>query len=264
MVANMSQNWAICIGIDQYDNLQPLQYAKRDAEALRDFFQNEAGFDKVYYFAEDASPIPTDYGEPMRATPSGGTLRRFLRVRFEQKFLKPSDNLWFFFAGHGRRERDRDYLMPIDADPGNVQETAIPVSYVAERLRRSGAENVLLLLDACRNEGARDGQGVGADRQAGVVTICSCSPNERSYEITELQHGAFTFSLLEGLHLQGNSNCATIERLDQHLRFRVPELCQKYGKPQQTPYTHAEPIEKQHLVLLPRLASLSDVGPIKL
>src|SRR3712207_7873932 len=67
-----------------------------------------------------------------------------------------------------------------------------------------------------RSEGARDGQGVGADRQAGVVTICSCSPNERSYEIAELQHGAFTFSLLEGLRLQGNSNCATIERSEEH------------------------------------------------
>jgi formylglycine-generating enzyme required for sulfatase activity/uncharacterized caspase-like protein len=260
----MSQNWAICIGIDRYDNLQSLQYAKRDAEALRDFFEKEVGFDKVYFFAEDAPPIQTDFGEPMRSTPSGGTLRRFLRVRFEQRFLKPSDNFWFFFAGHGRRERDRDYIMPIDADPGNVEETAIPVSYVTERLRRCGAENVILLLDACRNEGARDGQGVGAEVHAGVVTISSCSPSERSYEIGEVQHGAFTYSLLEGLRLQGENNCATVERLDLHLRQRVPELCAKYRKPRQTPYTHAEPAEKLHLILVPKLASLSDLGPIKL
>jgi len=260
----MSQNWAICIGINRYDNLQSLQYAKRDAEVLRDFFEKEAGFDKVYFFAEDAPPIPTDFGEPMRSTPSGGTLRRFLRVRFEQRFLKPSDNLWFFFAGHGRRERDRDYIMPIDADPGNVEETAIPVSYVTERLRRCGAENVILLLHACRNEGARDGQGIGAEIHAGVVTISSCSPSERSYEITEVQHGAFTYSLLEGLRLQGENNCATVERLDLHLRQRVPELCAKYGKPRQTPYTHAEPVEKLHLILLPRLASLADLDPLKL
>ena len=260
----MSQNWAICIGIDRYDNLQSLQYAKRDAEALRDFFEKEAGFDKVYFFAEDAPPIPTDFGEPMRSTPSGGTLRRFLRVRFEQKFLKPSDNFWFFFAGHGRRERDRDYLMPIDADPGNVEETAIPVSYVTERLRRCGAENVILLLDACRNEGARDGQGIGSETHAGVVTIASCSPSERSYEIAEVQHGAFTYSLLEGLQLQGETNCATVERLDLHLRLRVPELCAKYHKPRQTPYTHAEPLEKLHLILVPKFATMADLGPLKL
>ena len=260
----MSQNWAICVGIDRYDNLQSLQYAKRDAEALREFFEKEAGFDKVYFFAEDAPPIPTDFGEPMRSMPSGGTLRRFLRVRFEHKFLKPSDNFWFFFAGHGRRERDRDYIMPIDADPGNVDETAIPVGYITERLRRCGADNVVLLLDACRNEGARDGQGIGAEIHSGVVTIASCSPSERSYEIAELQHGAFTYSLLEGLRLQGETNCATVERLDLHLRVRVPELCAKYGKPRQTPYTHAKPIEKLHLILVPKFATLSDIGPIKL
>jgi len=260
----MSQNWAICIGIDRYDNLQSLQYAKRDAEVLCDFFEKEAGFDKVYFFAEDAPTIPTDFGEPMRSTPSGGALRRFLRVRFEQRFLKPSDNLWFFFAGHGRRERDRDYIMPIDADPGNVEETAIPVGYVTERLRRCGSENVILLLDACRNEGARDGQGIGAEVHAGVVTISSCSPSERSYEIAEVEHGAFTYSLLEALRLQGENNCATVERLDLHLRQRVPELCAKYSKPRQTPYTHAEPAEKLHLILLPKLASVADLGPLKL
>lgn len=260
----MSQNWAICIGIDRYDNLQPLNFAKRDAAALRDFFQKEAAFEKVYFFAEDAPPIPTDFGEPMRSSPTGGALRRFLRVRFEQKFLKPSDNLWFFFAGHGRRERDRDYLMPSDADPGNVAETAIPVGLVSERLRRCGAENVILLLDACRNEGARDGQGVGAEAQPGVVSVSSCSPSERSYEIDELQHGVFTYSLLEGLRLEGEGNCATVERLDEHLRFRVPELCQRYKKPRQTPYTQAEPIEKRHLILLPSHATPADLGPIRL
>ena len=260
----MSQNWAICIGIERYDNLQSLHYPKRDAEALRDFFEKEVAFEKVYFFAEDAPPIPTDFGEPIRSTPTGGTLRRFLRVRFEQKFLKPSDNLWFFFAGHGRRERDRDYLMPSDADPGNVEETAIAVSQVTERLRRCGAENVIVLLDACRNEGARDGQGVGAETHAGVVSIASCSPNERSYEIDELEHGAFTYSLLEGLRLEGDGNCATVERLDQYLRFRVPELCARYKKPRQTPYTQAEPIEKRHLILLPKHATLADLDPIRL
>jgi formylglycine-generating enzyme required for sulfatase activity/uncharacterized caspase-like protein len=260
----MSQNWAICIGIDRYDSLQPLQFAKRDAEALRGFFEKEVGFERVYFFAEDVPPIPTDFGEPIRSSPTGGTLRRFLRVRFEQKFLKPSDNLWFFFAGHGRRERERDYLMPNDADPGNVEETAIAVSLVTERLRRCGAENVILVLDACRNEGARDGEGIGAEAQPGIVVISSCSPSERSYEIDELGHGAFTYSLLEGLRLEGENNCATVERLDRHLRFRVPELCRHYGKPTQTPYTRAEPIEKRHLILLPKQAKLSDLDPLRL
>lgn len=47
----MAQNWAVVIGINQYEHLQrPLKYATRDAELMRDFLCNEAGFDKVYHF----------------------------------------------------------------------------------------------------------------------------------------------------------------------------------------------------------------------
>jgi uncharacterized caspase-like protein len=157
----MSENWAVCIGINRYDNLRPLDYARQDAEAVSAFFRDTAGFRNVYFLAEDAPVIKSDYGQSLQSKPTFGNLMRFLRVRFEQPFMQPSDNLWFFFAGHGRRERDQDYLLPLDVDPGNVEENGIPVRYVAERLRRSGAENVILLLDACRNEGSRDGQGRG-------------------------------------------------------------------------------------------------------
>jgi hypothetical protein len=37
----MSENWAICVGINNYVNLQPLEFAEQDAEALRDFFRGE-------------------------------------------------------------------------------------------------------------------------------------------------------------------------------------------------------------------------------
>jgi formylglycine-generating enzyme required for sulfatase activity/uncharacterized caspase-like protein len=259
----MGSNWAITIGINQYDNLAPLKYAKRDAEAVREFLLKEVGFDKLYYFSDDSPPIEQDYGSPMRSQPTYGTLSRFLRVRFEQSFLQPGDNLWFFFAGHGKRHRDRDYLMPIDADPGNIEGTAISINYITERLRRCGADNVILLLDACRNEGDRDGQGIGMESQQGVVTLFSCSPNERSYEIDELQQGSFTYTLLQGLRIQGEGNCATVERLYQYLRYQVPELNRRYKMPRQTPYPIAEPATKLHLILLPKYANEADARILK-
>ncbi|MBD1853177.1 SUMF1/EgtB/PvdO family nonheme iron enzyme [Cyanobacteria bacterium FACHB-502] len=259
----MGRNWAIAIGINQYDNLAPLHYAKRDAEAVSDFCLQEVGFEKVYYFSDNSPPIETDSGPPLRSQPTFGTLSRFLRTRFEQPFLYPGDNFWFFFAGHGKRHRDRDYLMPMDVDPGNIEGTAIPINYVTERLRRCGADNVILLLDACRNEGDRDGEGIGIETQQGVVTLFACSPSERSYEIDQLQHGAFTHTLLQGLRMQGEGNCATVERLYQHLRYQVPDLNRRYQKPRQTPYTIAEPATKLHLILLPKQATLADVTILK-
>ncbi|MBW4463918.1 MAG: SUMF1/EgtB/PvdO family nonheme iron enzyme [Pegethrix bostrychoides GSE-TBD4-15B] len=260
----MGKNWAITVGINQYHNLKPLQYAQRDAEAIQNFCLNEAKFEWVYHFAEGAPLIPVNQGSPLRSEPTLGNLERFLRVRFEQPFLAAGDNLWFFFAGHGKRHRGRDYLMPIDGDPGNVERTGIAIRDVADRLRRSGADNVVLLLDACRGEDDRDGgAGIGTEQQQGVITLFACSPNELSYEIEELQQGTFTHCLLQGLRIAGENNCATVERLYQHLRYQVPELNRRYRKAAQYPYAIAEPATKLHLILLPQYATLQDVMALK-
>jgi formylglycine-generating enzyme required for sulfatase activity len=195
-----------------------------------------------------------------------GSLRRFLRVRFEKAFLSSGDNFWFFFSGHGMRHGEKDYLLPCDGDPhpDGIEQTAIPLSYVSERLRRCGADNVVLLLDACRNEGSSKGIGLGEEEQQGVITLASCSPSERSYEIEALQQGSFTYALLEALRIQGAGNCSTVERLEQRLRYRIPEINQAHRKPKQNPYAVVEPAFKYHLILLPNRATLQDVATLKL
>ncbi|MDJ0575149.1 MAG: GUN4 domain-containing protein [Xenococcaceae cyanobacterium MO_234.B1] len=257
----MAKDWAIAVGINKYSNLTTLEYAKRDAEVVKELLLSEAGFDRVFLFTDDSPEIPTK-PSPICTQPTFGHLRRFLRAQFSRKILKQGDNLWFFFAGHGMREANRDYLMLSDSDPGDVEHTAIPVHYITEQLRGSGADNVVLFLDACRNVGAR-GEGIGEEHR-GVVTFYSCAPNQKSYEIEALQHGAFTYALIEAL--QGAGNCATVKRLVQYLRRRVPEINHQYPQNQgrQTPYTSLEPASKLHLILLPKYATLDDLATLKI
>ncbi|WP_375506153.1 SUMF1/EgtB/PvdO family nonheme iron enzyme [uncultured Nostoc sp.] len=257
----MAKNWAIAIGINQYDYLQPLNYAKRDAQSMQEFLRNEAGFERIYFFSDDSPDIAGKSTRPTRTN-----LLRVLRQLFENPFMGAGDNFWFFFSGHGIRYADRDYLMPCDGDPEDIENTAIAINFVTERLRRCGADNVVLILDACRNEGKKTGEGIGrqtADeaRQQGVISIFSCIPQEYSYEIEALQQGAFTSALLEGLGIQGK--CATVERLAQYLKFRVPELVRQYKNTRQTPYVIAEPVNKSHLIVVPRYATLADIATLK-
>jgi uncharacterized caspase-like protein len=225
--------------------LKPLKYAQRNAEAVRDFFRNEIKSEQLYHFAEGAPPIPSTTGSPLRSQPTYGTLARFLRVRFEPKdFLQPEDNFWFFFAGHGKRYKGVDYLLPSDADPGDVERTALSIREIGDRLRRSGAGNVILLIDACRDGASRGGQGVGTERQQGVVSIFSCQSEQESWEIDDLEQGSFTHTLLEGLRIKGQRNCATGNRLDQYLQHQVPVVNRRYNKPLQNPYTLAEPTQE--------------------
>jgi uncharacterized caspase-like protein len=263
----MARNWAIVIGINGYNpnNFTPLRYARRDAELVRDFFVQEARFEQVYFFSDNSPSIPVSQGVEYPSYPSYGNLISFLQDLCAQPRLQPGDNFWFFFAGHGERFDDRDYLMPIDANSrGNKLVAALPVSDVRELLCRSGADNVILIMDACRNQGARSGAGIGNEVQQGVITIASCSPTQTSWEIEELQQGAFTYALLEALRLPGERSCATVERLDNYLKRRVPDLCNLYEKaPVPTPRISADPSEKHHFILLPQHAWDSDIAIMK-
>ncbi len=263
----MSKNWAIVIGINNYNpnNFTSLKYAKQDAESVQDFFRREANFDEVCFFSDDSADFRWK-GNKIPTQPTYGNLISFLHDRFENKpFLSAGDNCWFFFAGHGEQHANQDYLMPQDANPRSIERTAIPVNYVRERLSRSGADNVILILDACRTHGSRGAAGIAGESQQGAIVISSCSPTQKAWEIDELQQGAFTYALLEGLRMRGELNCATVERLDLHLRRRVPELCKKYGKyPEQNPRTAVDPADKRYLLLMPQHATETDIKTLKI
>lgn len=264
----MARNWALVVGINSYNplNFTPLKYAKRDAEQISEFFK-AAGFE-VCCFTDDSPPLTLPSGHTIPTQPTYGNLITFLQDRFETEFLDTGDNCWFFFAGHGERHQDRDYLMPIDANSRGAEVIAgLTINYVQERLSRCGADNVIMILDACRSEGSRDGGGIRAATQKGLITISSCQPTQKSWELDELQQGAFTYALLEALQLPGPQSCATVERLSAYLKQRVPALCQQYGIPENkipTPRISADPIEKQHFILIPQYARQVDLDLLKL
>ncbi len=257
-------NWALVIGINKYQRLQSLSYAVRDAELMRDYF-NEACFERVFYFADNSPEIRAPDGSYQSTAPTSANLFSFLHDFFVEPCLSHGDNFWFFFSGHGMRDQGRDYLMSSDANPRLLERTAISTQYITERLRECGADNVILFLDACRNEGdkSKSGLGIGGESHQGVITIASCSPTEKSYEIEELRQGAFTYALLEALRIQGENNCATVERLYQRLTYRVPKINQEYEKPEQIPYAIIEPASKYHLILLPKQATDNDIATLR-
>jgi uncharacterized caspase-like protein len=143
----MVKNWALVIGINHYDFLQPLKYAQRDAELMQNLLHNEIGFERVFLFSDDS---PSFGGEPTH--PHRPNLLRFLQQLFEHPFLEPEDNFWFFFSGHGMIHGHQDYLMPADGHPDDIENTGISLQYLTECLRKSGSEHIVMLLDSCRQQ----------------------------------------------------------------------------------------------------------------
>ncbi len=52
--------------------------------------------------------------------------------------------------------------------------------------------------------------------------------------------------------------------MNQYLTSRVPEIVRQHKNGKQTPYIIAEPVNKSHLILLPRYATLADIATLKI
>ncbi|MFQ4136248.1 substrate-binding domain-containing protein [Nodosilinea sp. PGN35] len=260
----MAENdWAIVIGINEYDFLSAddhLKYAVNDAMKVRQFLCEQAKFPQEnVLLCCDRAP-----GSSLQQRPSRNGLRHLLKNEIQR--AKGAHNFWFFYAGHGIVHEHCDFLLPCDGNPRDLRDTAIPISFVTDCLRDCGANHVVLVMDMCRNrtqginEGSRDiGEVVGEQTQQiakaqGIVTLFSCSRNERSYEIGDLEQGAFTYALLEGL-----KQSTTPRALEIYLTQRVPALNFKHGKPIQTPMVIPEPGFKYDRPLLLSCATPADI-----
>ncbi|NJM57636.1 MAG: caspase family protein [Synechococcales cyanobacterium RU_4_20] len=83
---------AIVIGVNNYEFLQSLSCARQDAWAMKTFLEREVGFDRVYYFAEDALAVN---GVSMK--PTRNNLRRVMRDTFAKPFMGDGDNFLVLF-----------------------------------------------------------------------------------------------------------------------------------------------------------------------
>lgn len=248
MAAN---NWAIVVGINQYENLlgkhKQLNYAVRDAEQIGQFLENHAGF-KVLLCTDNSEPLSCTF----QTRPRRNSLLHLLKNGIGS--ARGADNFWFFFSGHGALGRGhKDYLLTCDFVPGSIQDTAISVDFVIDSLMSCSPQNITLVLDMCR-DGIEDGsksigeigiQTIENAKHQGITTIFSCGRGEESYEIPEIKHGAFTYALMEGL-----KQYSTPRELEQYLGHRVPQVNKKFGKPAQNPLIIPEPGYKYDLPLL--------------
>jgi uncharacterized caspase-like protein len=141
--ASVMKRWAVAIGINQYHLLQPLSFAQEDAQAIRDFWVSEAGFppDQCLLLSDSSPPV---WGKP--TYPRREVIQGWLDLLC-QNYIQPGDSLWVFFSGYGVTLQGRDYLVPVDANPANLQATAIPVEAIFNRLKAVQAESMLVLLD---------------------------------------------------------------------------------------------------------------------
>lgn len=241
---------AIALGINQYQFLQPLSYAQSDAQAIYQFFVEEAGYspDQCLLLV-DSSPSINGYSTEPTYTTIVDWLNRLAQSGEKVGSTSKSEVLWVFLSGYGLLWQGEDYLLPMDAQPQQVAETAIPIRSLFQAIQQHQGRRVVVLLDLKREqnssleasplESSTDVTALGQRtialaKEFSIPVILSCQPEEFSHEVASLGHGLFATALLEALrYYQGES----LEVLEQYLQERLPQLSEHHLRPVQTPYS---------------------------
>jgi peptidoglycan/xylan/chitin deacetylase (PgdA/CDA1 family)/TolA-binding protein len=203
--AGYSDSWAIVIGIDDYAKWPRLQYAVRDARAVRETLIGKFGFATDHVVA-------LENGEATRS----GILAAF-HDKLAHAGMKKNDRLFVFFAGHGATRqlssgRDLGYIVPVDSDPNQIATDAIPMTELQNIAESVTAKHALFIMDACYS-------GLGLTRGAGNANFLRDNGKRLGRQMLTAGgadqlvadggpngHSVFTWALLQGLGGKGDLN----------------------------------------------------------
>ncbi|HZE68395.1 MAG TPA: caspase family protein [Pyrinomonadaceae bacterium] len=264
----IGKRYALIVGVDQYADTQitTLGGASNDAKTLANAIIQYAGFpgDQVTLLASD---------QPAERQPTRGNILR--RLSNMAAVVPPDGLLLISFAGHGIERGGQAFLLPSDSQVSNdvdlLEQTAINVSQIKDRVKKIGVHQVVIILDACRNDPvgranadnpltAAYTRGFNFDLRnrevQAFVTLYATEVGHRAYEYKEKKQGYFTWILVEGLR-GGAANArgeVTLANLVKYLQERVPKrVLQDLGPGKdQKPFAVVEGYRADDLVLAVR------------
>ena len=225
----------LVIGIDRYaDPRLNLGCAAADARALYELMIDPA----CGCFPRDQVTLLLDAAATMSAV-----LVALVRLG---KQAGEHDMVWICFAGHAAVEADDAYWLTHDTDVNYLLATALDTDRISRALSKLATRRIVMLLDCCHAAAtafmANPTRDVVTARHAfgrfegrGTIALAAADRMERSVELSELGHGAFTHVLVEGLRGAADvdhDGVVTADEIWRYLRGKVTDASGRAGNPQ--------------------------------
>jgi len=243
------RKFAVIIGINRYKNsgIESLKVAGVDANSIYQIITDPkgGGFSK-----ENAKLLLDDQATKENITNAIG--------EWLPSQVKPGDMVLIFYSGHGGVEPDptgeepdgnSKYIIPQDTDPQNLFSTAIQNSNITRMLQRVQSNQMVFLIDCCYSGGATTGQEIVKSVSpsstkvetdvynelsgSGRVIISASLPDQVSFELPKLNHGIFTYNLLEGISGKADFNqdgaVSLISEMYPYLSKEVSQMAHSLG-----------------------------------
>ncbi len=214
-------------------------------------YPEESGLSKLKWAVKDASDLAAELQR------QGYTVDPLLNERVTKvairkhltdmlKRLDPNaGTIVFAFSGHGGQVGREQYLATYESSADDLDKTGASVEEIRTLLEDSGAPRKMMFLDACRNvstPGAKDSAApiepmLELSSSRGLRLLVSTGPRSRSYEYDDLQHGLFTYYLIDGIKgaAARADGLITFGGLASYVTRKV-----KDRNPNQAPYTDGQ------------------------
>ena len=260
-----AKRWALVIGVDKYvdPQISPLKGSDNDAKQIADALVRYSGFPQDQVILLSTS-------QPVERQP---TRVNILRRLSNLSTAVPKDGMLLVsFAGHGMERAGQAFLLPADAQISDqisfLEETAISMTRVKSWIKETGVGQVVLLLDACRNDpgGRADAPNnlsnayvnafnfdVRNREVQAFATVYATGIGQRAYEYTEKKQGYFSWAVVEGLKgaAANDKGEVTLSQLVKYVQDAVPKrLAIDLGSTkQQKPFAVIEGYRADELVI---------------
>lgn len=160
-------------------------------------------------------------------------------------------NVIIYYSGHGLPSgaRSEAYLMPVDLDAASV-ELGVSLDELYKTAGSLGADNAVILLDACFTGATRDntaiqkGKAMQLEPKRGVpsgntVVFAAATGTETAWNYPQENHGTFTYFLLR--KLQESKGNATLGELADYVRDNVEKTNMRLRSVRQSPNVNPSP-----------------------
>ena len=245
----ISDMYIIAVGIDNYNNARyQLQYARADADAFVQAIERKGGgrfktILKTILYDNDA-------------------VKEKILQAFQDVAQQASeeDVFVFYYSGHGVMSEATDsipedfflVLQDIEKQYGAnelLRERGISARALKDLCFKIKAQKQLIVIDACHTgglietfalKGASEEKAIyELARNAGIHVLAASNEEQTAKEISSIQHGVFTYSLLEGLNchpgLVVRDGLVWISDLEKFAEKRVEEITRIYSATTQRP-----------------------------
>ncbi|MCB5224826.1 MAG: caspase family protein [Candidatus Cloacimonadaceae bacterium] len=231
--------WGVIIGIENYRNVPRADFARRDAEFMKEYFTKVLGIPlaNIYVKNDDDATL----GELQAVFNPKGWL--------DKNANKKGNEIFIYYSGHGAPSMDggEAYLLPQDGNPNYAENTGISLQELYVNLGNLKSSEVTLFLDSCFSGGDRTSESILAMAKPvflspelpavapNVTVFSAASGNQIASSYPDMQHGLFTYYLMKGLRGEADTNGdrkITQLELNLYLGEHVGSMARRLGREQ--------------------------------